>query len=337
MEFKNFKKQDFTVSSSFKAQTQNLGKEVPKDTLNAMCYNSSAPDIPLAVMLNGIWVGNNNNQENHSRWNGEFYWNTVVADGDHVWLNDSNKCTGGNGFYRNQAGSWLNLSRTPIYSSTSAPTKGTFSIGLRLMKNENYSESKAVFNHLGEMTQSAVNAYVGTPYSGPITNGVVSLVNNIISPDNENIAINCTRGFYGAVDHYHVGRFFSMTEQGGSNSNCAAVMSVVPFGDHGDKFNYNYCTINGVGDRQEVQVNHDGQFSLFCRRPWHNNVPNATISLIQDGEVKHSWEFTRWVRNTVRVNPGKYCLEVSSPGGAPCELDTIYTAFGKNLAKDTWV
>lgn len=302
------------------------------DTKNLKMLQQNVNDkflTPLTAVLHDVYVGYHHDGGTRGS-HGEFYWSSVVADGDKVYVTDSKKLIGEDGIQTGVAsGTWLTLDRIPLYTHDSPPSAGAISIGFRLIENDDSDEAKAVFNGLTALGSAIVSAFTTNPAVGTITDGAVQLVHSLLDVDDDDVALSAVKGLH-SVNNYNIGRFFSLKDQRYGTS---AVFSIIPAKPISGYALYNPVIIM-PGQPISFSVDKDSVVSLFIRRTYIPHIPKAYIYIKDDqGITVKSKSFSRWVILTSSLKAGDYHIVTSS--ALPCNLDVSTSEYGPSLAIDT--
>lgn len=315
--------------------TPNISKPSPeRPTLLPLRRGADRGSVPLTILLHGIYLGHDFDGGFRGS-TGEFYWHSVIADGNDVSTTNSRDLHPSlvDGIERKVGpGRWLSLSPLAIYSGEQGPKQGALSLGFSVLESDDAKEAARIFEGLGDVAKSIIKLTTDNPNNqaaDQLTDSLVKTAQRFLEVDDDDYALQGVKGLLWPDRHYRIGRFFTMTGRKGTR----AVFSVAPSlvsNDEDLQFEFEQ---NISQKTLSMKVTKPGLVSVCIRRDhWKGALPAQFLLRRQeDAQMIGAGAFWRVKHKTYEVVPGTYDLQVIS-GSPKADVDMMFTAFGETLA-----
>lgn len=323
--------------------------------------------FPVQIVLNAIHVGTASEGLFHGP-KGEFYWHSIISDGNDIVLYDSAKANGAEPIEKKvKAGQWLGVEDVTLYYGQEPPKRGSLAVAFRLLENDDMDDAEKIFRGLAgvgtevvravaaaegakaaeaaeaaaegseaaaEAAEAAELAELVSVLSSPsIEEKVVDTAIGLMELDDDDPVIQRKKGLNGLTEHYLMGRYFTLRSRHSPSS--FAVFSVLPTLESGVSDEDFFWKHDDNPDRPAqdyiIEAPRDGIVSFFARRDTAASFVPFVLTNIETGETMR---FTKAGVKSFRVEEGEHKFRLIST--MDYEVSYMFTAFDDHLAKDTF-
>ena len=266
-------------------------------------------NLGIRILLHGLYIGHH--FDGWFRGNtGEFYWYSVVSDGNDLYVQDSrNIGFGKNGILTGvESKSWINFDLLELFRSTKPPKRGYAHFSFTLMEDDNSDEAKAIFRAGASAAGKAASLFFGSSLAGA-EEGVKNFFERLVDIDESDHAIQAIRGL-DRLNNYRLGEFIRLEGKTHDGRPTFAVCSIIPEEELNlQKFFFEQKigeNITFSGKTYKVDIPQEGLLSLFIR------VRSGRTGVILSGpdgqQLNGGWTIIR----NFKVKPGPFTFNLKS-------------------------